>query len=142
MKRHAVYVIDSSVIVKWITTHEENFIKHADQILLDARTNDTLLITPLLAKYEVGNAIKYKSFTIEEKITCLENLYHLPLQFVDTLFNEAITTIEIAHSFKITYYDGVFIALAKKLMCPLITANPKHQKKFPGVNVIPLNEYK
>ena len=50
----------------------------------------------------------------------------------------------IARESQMTYYDAVFIALAQKLNAPLVTANPKHHKKYTGkdVTIIPLENYK
>lgn len=142
MRQLGSVVVDSSVIVKWITAEKENLLSEADKLLKDAQREQLDIVSPTLAVYEAGNAIRFKKFSQTEKIICLENLYSLPIKYYTSNFEEAQLAIKIALEHKITYYDAVFIVLAQKLDSPLITANPKHQKRFPGVKVIPLEKYK
>lgn len=136
------YVVDSSVIVKWISTEGEILIKQADALLQKSQSKSYTLLASELARYEVGNAILRKAFSLPQKIACLENLSALPLQYVRLSSQDAIAALELAQKYKITYYDTVFIVLAKNFSCPLITDNPKHQKRVEDVKVIPLATYK
>lgn len=142
MKRTDYIVVDSSIIVKWISAENENLLPQADKLLKDIRQEHLVLTSPMLAAYEVGNAIRFKKFSQTEKIICFENLYSLPITYYMSNFAEAQLAIKIALEYEITYYDAVFIVLAQKLNSPLITANPKHQNRFPEIKVIPLEKYR
>ena len=52
------------------------------------------------------------------------------------------TSVEIAESAGITYYDASFMALAKQEKATLVTDNPKHQRKIQGIKVIALKNYR
>lgn len=136
------YVVDSSVIVKWISSEGELLLKQSDLLLEHTRRRSYTLLAPELAKYEVGNAILRKTFLLPQKIACLENLATLPLQYIPLSADDAIKSLEIAQHHTITFYDAVFIVLAKRSGCPLITDNPKHQQKTKEVKVIPLKDYR
>ncbi|OGG13595.1 hypothetical protein A2875_01175 [Candidatus Gottesmanbacteria bacterium RIFCSPHIGHO2_01_FULL_46_14] len=136
------YVIDSSVIVKWISAENEILLEEADLLLDQSRRLSLTLLTSELAKYEVGNAILRKTFLLPQKIACLENLATLPIEYVPLSTEDAIQSLEIAQHYAITYYDAVFIRLAMRSSCPLITDNPKHQQKVNKVKVIPLASYR
>lgn len=72
----------------------------------------------------------------------LELYYSLPIQYFSLTENLSQVTFLIGRNKNITFYDASFMALAKQENALLVTANPKHQQKFPGVKVIPLKEYK
>src|SRR3990167_3133265 len=66
----------------------------------------------------------------------------LPIKYFDLSFPDGNRSEEVAEKAKITFYDAVFIVLAEKLEVTLVTANPKHQSKFPGVKVVNLKDYR
>ena len=138
-----IFVIDSSVIVKWLHQENEQFIDQADAIINKARKNQIELLAPELAKYEVGNAllVKKKLMPTQAKIS-LASLYSLPIQFVHESEDIANETYKIAYRNSITYYDASFIALAIAENAILVTDNIKHQGKISEINVIPLAKYK
>ncbi len=138
----AACIVDSSVIVKWISSEGEALLKQSDLLLKRSQQQSFSLLAPELAKYEVGNAILRKTFLLPQKISCLENFATLPIHYVPLSSKNAIQTLEIAQYYKITFYDAVFIVLAIQSSCPLITDNPKHQKKVKEVKVIPLKDYR
>jgi predicted nucleic acid-binding protein len=136
------YVIDSSVIVKWINAEGEMLLKQSDLLLEHTKQRSLTLHAPHLAHYEVGNAILRKSFLLPEKIACLENLFTLPIQYTALSSEDAIRSLEVAARHHITFYDAVFIQLSIRLACPLITDNVKHQMKVKEAVIIPLKNYR
>src|SRR3989338_6636587 len=50
-------VVDSSVIVKWLSSQDEKFIPQANKILQDAKEEKIEIYTTELANYEVGNTL-------------------------------------------------------------------------------------
>ncbi len=142
MRTKKPLVIDSSVAVKWLNKQNESFIDQADKILKDVQKEKTYLIMPELAKYEIGNALLYKSMPLQNTLGSLATFYDIPIQFVAQDKEQAQVAIQIAHKQQLTFYDASFMALAKEQKATLITDNPKHQKKrIAGLKVISLKDY-
>lgn len=138
-----IVTIDSSVITKWLSQDKEKYLKEADKILENAQAGRIILVSPELAKYEVGNILLFsKKLSLEQAKIVLAKFYNLPLSFIVESEELAKETFSLAESLKITYYDASFISLAKKYNAALITDNIKHQGKTSGVKVIPLAKYK
>lgn len=135
-------VIDSSVAVKWTNSLDEELLPQSDAILKVAQQGKLSLFAPELLKYEVGNALLKKGLELSQTQASLASLYGVPITYIIDTQDLADAALEIAQLAQITYYDAAFISLAQKLNCPLITANPRHQQKFPGVKVVPLKNYK
>jgi len=136
-------VTDSSVILKWLYRTDEKYLEQADKILQDGYTNKIFILAPELAKYEVGNVLlAAKKLEVGKAREALEIFYSLPVQFIAETLGHAKGTYAVGSKSGITYYDASFVALARKEGAILVTDNPKHQQKFPGVKVIPLKEYR
>ncbi len=135
-------IVDSSVIVKWLSEQDEERLEHADKIIKQAQNNKAILLVPELAKYEIGNAlVVHKDISIGEASIVFENLFSFPIQFVSQSYELVNETYKIAKNTRITYYDASFMALAKQENAVLVTDNPKHQRKLKGVKVIALKDY-
>ncbi len=140
-------VLDSSVIVKWVSSDNENYLDKANTILKDAEKGKINLIAPELAKYEIGNALLKKSLPTEQAYHSLSIIANLPIRYVPETEDLAMETYKMAQEArlsgnpKFTYYDAAFNALAKSESAELITDNPKHQTKIKGVKVIALKDY-
>lgn len=134
-------VVDSSVVVKWLNSQDEKYLNQADRILRDCEKKKVSLYAPELAKYEVGNALLYKGLDDSLAKTSLATLYFLPIEFVPLSEKEATESLDIACKSNITYYDAVFVTLAKDIGATLVTDNPKHQKLVKGIKVISLKKY-
>lgn len=135
-------VIDSSVIIKWLSEDNENHLEEADKVLKDAQKEKVILIAPELAKYEVGNVLLFsKHLSSEQAEIILSKFYNLPISFVLESKVLAKETFIIAQRMGITYYDASFMSLAKQYNATLVTDNIKHQGKDPKVRVITLKDY-
>ncbi|MDP3733483.1 MAG: type II toxin-antitoxin system VapC family toxin [Candidatus Daviesbacteria bacterium] len=135
-------VVDSSVIVKWLNTDNEQYLEQADKILKEARDGKVEIIAPELSKYEVGNVLLFgKKLTSEQANIPLYWLFHLPVTFISLSEELSKKTFSIAELLKITYYDAAFLALAELENAVLITDNFKHQGKSSAVKVIALKDY-
>lgn len=135
-------VLDSSVIIKWLSSQDENHLEQADRILKDTQKGKVELFTSELSKYEVANALlKGKSLPLTQARASLATLYQIPLTFISETVELAKETYKIASELGITYYDATFLSLAKRLKATLITDNPKHQAQAKGVKVIALKDY-
>lgn len=135
-------VVDTSVTVKLLNAQQEQYIKQANKLLLDAQEGKISLFAPELSRYEIGNAIWKKKLEMPFAQDTLRTAYNLPIQFIKETYELAYQTYEVAIKSNITYYDASFIALAKKYGAVLVTDNVKHQGKTSEVKVIPLSKYR
>jgi len=136
------FVVDSSVIVKWLNTTDEENIETANNLLADALSGKVELFTPELAKYEVGNVLlKRKLLTPNEASISLDTAYSVPVTFVTESEDLARETFSLAYKNNITYYDAAFLSLTKQYNATLITENVKHQGKSPEIKVTSLEDY-
>lgn len=136
-----LFVVDSSVMVKWLNAKEEKLLEKSNKVISDFQKGKIKIIAPELAKYEVGNALLYKGIGQEAAKISLEKFFLIPVEYIPWDQNLANMTMEIAYEAKITYYDASFVALAKQEDAVLLTDNPKHQSKIIGVKVVPLEKY-
>ena len=141
MKKKRI-VLDSSVIVKFIFSEGEDGLRQADALLSDVENGTVTLVAPVLAKYEIGNVIRFRKITEPEKVASWNNFEQLPIKYFDLSFPDGSRSEEVAERAKITFYDAVFIVLAEKLEATLVTANSKHQRQFPNVKIINLKDYR
>lgn len=141
MNKQVKLVIDSSVIVKWVNSQDEDYLDQADKLANDSRAGKVKLLAPELAKYEVGNALWKKGLDLPQAKISLSTIYAGSVEFIRQTESQAIRAMEIALDKKITFYDASFLSLAEGLNAVLVTDNPKHQKIFPGVKVISLKDY-
>ena len=135
-------VVDSSVIVKWLSKDKEEHLNQADKILKDAQNGKVVLIAPELAKYEVGNVLLFsKKLTSKQGVMVLAQFFNLPITFITESEELAKETYNLAFDLGVTYYDASFISLAKKYDATLVTENIKHQGKSKDIKVTPLQDY-
>lgn len=137
------FVIDSSIIIKWLNQKDETFVEKAEEILRDFRSGKVVLLAPELTKYEIGNTLLVgKKLTLNQMQEALEFFYGLPIHFFADSSELSASAYRIGYGTNMTYYDASFVALAKKENVPLITDNVKHQGKTKEIKVIALKDYK
>ena len=135
-------VADTSVIIKWLNKTNEGNVEKADQIMESAIKGDIELVTPELAKYEIGNVLlKGKQLLPNEAYISLGTAYSLPINFITESEELAKETYSLASDLNVTYYDASFIALAKQYNATLVTENIKHQGRSTKVKVKYLKDY-
>lgn len=136
------FIIDSSVLVKFISQEKERDLDKAEAILKDLKQGKIRLLTSSLALFEISNALWKKKINPKTAAKGLKIFFKLPIKIVGIDPLTAAAAYKISYQYKITFYDSVFIALALKEKCFLITANPKHQAKFKKADIIPLADYR
>ena len=137
-----IIVVDSSVIIKWISQDNEKHLDKVDKILEDAQKNKILLITPELARYEIGNVLLFgKNLSLEQAKIALTEFYKLPVSFIPESEELSKETFKLAFNLKITYYYASFLALAKLYNAILVTDNTKHQGRNSNIKVTALTDY-
>lgn len=136
-----ILVVDTSVIVKWLNQTKEQNLEQADKILQDVRRGEIELIAPELAKYEVGNVLITKGVTASQAETSLSILYAFPITFITESLDLAEQAYSLADELGITYYDALFLSLARQYEATLFTENIKHQGKSKDIKVKSLKDY-
>jgi predicted nucleic acid-binding protein len=136
-------VLDASVGVKWFSLRDESALRQALAIR-DAHVSENLTIAvPDLFYYEVANAIVHKKpFTREMLQSAVAGLFALKLRTIALSPDLLTQALDFARQLSITVYDSSYLAVAVKLGSPLVTANPRHQKKLPDCEVIPLDRWR
>lgn len=137
-----LFILDTSIIIKWLSADNENDLDRANAILSDVQTNRVEILAPELAKYEVGNVLLHgKNLSSPQAEVVLTEFYGLPIIFVPLSKEQAKETFRLAFNLTITYYDASFLSLAKNYEATLVTENIKHQGKTNDIKVIALKDY-
>jgi predicted nucleic acid-binding protein len=113
-------VVDASVAIKWYLpeVHSEDALR----LLNEERE----LLVPDLVWSEVGNILWKKwlkdQLTAEQPPAILQDLGHLGL-VIHSAQELAPTAWDLASRLKRSFYDSLYLALAKTQACPLVTAD-------------------
>lgn len=135
------FVVDASVMVKWIRTEREASLEQAEKLLKDLQENTVMLYAPELAKYEIGNALVKRKLTPEQAHKSLEVLYSIPVCFIPETAAFATMTYKLANELGITHYDAAYLTLGKEFKCTVITENIKHLGRAKAISVMSLANY-
>lgn len=135
------FVVDTSVIVKWLVTDNELHVNKAEKLLRDATSGKIILLAPALARYELGNSILKRKMEIPFAFDSLATSYKSPVNYITETEDLALLTYRMASEYNVTYYDASFVALARDEGATLVTDNPKHQAKIKEVKVVTLKDY-
>lgn len=137
-----IVIVDSSVIVKWLSKDREPNLDLADNLLRDAQIGKINLFAPELAKYEIGNVLLFsKKLPTKYGKIVLAQFFLLPITFISESQDISTQTYKLAVDLGITYYDASFLSLAKKYNAVLVTENIKHQGKTKDIKVKSLQDY-
>jgi predicted nucleic acid-binding protein len=136
------YVLDTSVVIKWFSSHEEADLEKALQIRDAIITNHFLVIVPDLLFYELANALRHNPhFTcddVKDAIAAISDM-GFAVKGVDSVL--MVRALKIAYQFNTTVYDSYFMALAESLKSPFITADYRfYEKVKKSENVVRLDE--
>jgi|CryGeyStandDraft_7_1057128.scaffolds.fasta_scaffold102262_2 predicted nucleic acid-binding protein len=129
-------VLDASVVVKWFSEEENSEL--ARTIRDEFFSGHLNVSVPNLLFYEVANALRYNPvLTEKEKVTAVKDVYAVGFDVVD-LDDQLITNALLtALRHKISFYDAVYIAVARQTGSRCVTADAQLHKKA-GENFIVL----
>ena len=117
-------VVDTSVLIKWFKTHDENLLKEARALLKEVETRPLEVHVPALLLYEVGNILLLKTrlgpVALDDAI---ERLATLPFTVAPPAIPLLKRAARLGRELALTFYDASFLALAVELDCPYITAD-------------------
>jgi predicted nucleic acid-binding protein len=135
-------VLDASVGVKWFSDKGESSLVNALAIREAHSDENILIVVPDFFYYEVANAIVQKKFIPADAVqSVVAAMFALRLRTAPVDADLLVNAVNISRQFNITVYDSCYIAVAQSLNCPLITANPHHQKQDLGCRIIPIDQW-
>jgi len=141
--RKEVYIIDSSIVLKWFFTKGENDIETAKIIYEKTLDRDYHMISPDLLIYELLNIFKYRTDFSEVKLEgIIKKIFNI-LIFSHIDYKTLINAYSISKKIEDSVYDCIYVAMSEKYRAPLITADEKLCKKAKKYNydVISLTEF-
>ena len=122
MERPEVFVVDASVALKWYV--KESVREKALQMRDDFVSGLIELEAPSLLLYEIGNALRFHPASTHARCSdAVKQLLDLGLAVHDLDSSKAATAATIAFDQKLTFYDAVYLALAKQLDATFVTAD-------------------
>ena len=128
-------VLDASVVAKWFIEEEntEKAIEIRDKFV----RGEIKVLVPSLLIYEIGNVfLKHPAKNSKDVENDFKALFDIGMEIVEINKPEILRDIhKNAKHFGITFYDAVYVTLALKEGCKLITADKKLKRK---VNMVEL----
>lgn len=123
------YIVDTSVILKWILCDASEPDQEKAMLLLKAWTAGTVNISaPSLWRYEVGNFLgRELPEEAEEKMKLLLNLNIRTMELSEA---EHQLCFKWMKENKVTFYDASYLAAAYGLQATLVTADSQFIKKM------------
>lgn len=129
------YVVDASVILKWVIGNERESDHEKSMALLETWTEgDVELSAPILWQYEVGNFLGRR--IQEEAMDKMNLLLNLNIR------NVTLTNAMVSRCFawmrqkRVTFYDASYLAVAFEVQGTLITADEKFEGEMGKTNRI------
>jgi predicted nucleic acid-binding protein len=123
------YVVDASVILKWVLGDEKESDQGKAMDLLDAWVGGRAeLLAPSLWEYEVGNFLG-RLFPSQafEKMALIFNLKFSSIAMTESMHR---LCFEWMARNGVTFYDACYLALAKETKSILVTADAKFAGKM------------
>lgn len=123
-----MFVIDASVAIKWFV--EEEGSKDAENILINIRDNPTLYFVPELFFVEMLNVLsKYQNSELQLK-NDIKRLEGLGLSRIALGHELLQRCAHFVSRYKVSAYDGLYIATAESVEGKWLTADLKTHKKI------------
>lgn len=124
------YVIDTSALLR-LYLPDGPLAVHSEEAMEGAHSGDVVICAPDLLWAETAQVLLKKErlrlLTLEETHRIQKEISALPIDFVS--HKELINLAgELARAHNLSVYDALFLALAQKLRCPLLTCDEKLQR--------------
>lgn len=119
-------VVDTSVLIKWIKSRDEELIPEARKLLGEIERRSLQVVVPALLLYEIGNILLRKTRLDSEELSlALDQVRALPFTVVGPEADLLRRTVRLGRELSLTFYDASFIAIAEQLDCAFVTADQK-----------------
>lgn len=136
------YVLDTSVVIKWFSSHDEGDLENALKLRDEIISSDCVVTVPDLLFYELANALRYNpAFTCEDVEDAISAAYDMGFEVRGLDLRLTARALEIAFLFSSTVYDSYFMALAESVGYTFITADYRFYEKVKKAgNVVRLDK--
>ena len=122
-------VLNASVVLKWIFQNEEGSdraLRYRDMQV----AGEQPIAVPDLFFNEVGNVLLTRTRLDAAAVSeAFSLLWGFDLQVFDLGLEEFSNAIRISRRYGITLYDAVYVELARRLQCDLVTSDKKLCRK-------------
>ncbi len=118
------YVLDTSVIIKWFSTHGEEDLESALRLRDGLVSGNCTAVVPDLLFYELANALRYNpNFNCDDAKDAVAAVNDMG--FAVRCADPALMAraVEMAFAFNVTVYDAYFLALAESEGSAFVTAD-------------------
>jgi predicted nucleic acid-binding protein len=130
----AKIVADTSVLIKWFKTANEDLLKEARALLTEVEGRPLEVHVPALLLYEVGNVLLLKTRLGATGLDdALDHLETLPFVVAPPAIPLLKRAARLGRELGLTFYDASFIALAVELDCPYITSDRRLYDRARGL---------
>jgi predicted nucleic acid-binding protein len=117
-------VVDTSVLIKWIKTRDEEFHREALSLLEIIERDRLEIIVPALLLYEVGNLLLRKTRLASNAVAAaLDHVLNLPITVVNPEPALLRRAARLGRGLELTFYDSSFLAVAEEVDGLFITAD-------------------
>jgi len=139
------YVVDASIIAKWILPGEP-YQENTAKLKEDFTAGQVELCAPTLIIYEVANAlwraVKLGRISENDAKEALEALEDMKIELYESSWTEACQGLSIACKLDLTVYDVAYLFIAEKTRASLITADEKlYEKAKANFKIIHIKDY-
>lgn len=139
------YVVDASVVAKWILTIEV-YQENANRLMQAQASEAVNLFAPSILTLELTNtlwkAIKLKRLAEEKCREALKSLEDSSIAIYEIDWHQAPDVLRIARELDITVYDASYVFLSEKLGIQLITSdNRLYEKAKTKFKLLHLKDY-
>jgi|SRR3989339_660837 len=119
-------VLDASVVMKWFV--DEPLSDKARKLTQDHRNKTKELFAPDILVYEIGNALHFRHFDIEEIKRAFFDIANLQMNVERPNSTLLLNAVRLAEMHNLTVYDAAYAALAEMIGAELVTADAKLAK--------------
>lgn len=127
-----MWILDTSVAVKWFFTDEPGHSK-SKEVLGKLVENPDIFAVPSLFFHELTAVLirksKFEKLFVNEALAAI---YELGIPSFDIDENLSGEAMALACRYHVSYYDALFVALAKIVKGRWLTTDDKARKKIPG----------
>ncbi len=117
-------LLDTSVVVKWFILEEDS--EKAVSLRQAHGQAELLLHAPDILLMELANALRYSPLVSAEEVPQALRLFSdLGITIVPFSLDILISSVTLSQKHDLAVYDSYFLALARTLDIPLITADRK-----------------
>lgn len=121
-------VVDASIVMKWIEEEKDTAIARAFQ--MNHLEGKEEIVAPQLLFYEIANTLSTKSFTTPSYIAAgLDLLSKMHLVVYKEEQEDILQAALLAREYDVAFYDMLYVVVAQKNACLLVTADERFVKK-------------